>query len=128
METYKNFLNKVLGYLNEEEMLQLAKSEYIYRLEINGEPVPSDGVIEMDTNSFDVFLSQEQPGYLILPREILQKGAISGDYFDHLTIKGVTPKNISRGDGTVITSSTYEFENLPSNTSLILEVSDELKE
>lgn len=127
-DAYLKLIGEITKYLDEAQLLELAKSEWRYNIEVNGKPIPPNGEIEIDRNDFEVVFSEEQSTFPSLPSEIHRQGAISGEYGEHLLIKDVEPKDIRRIDGTVITAFVYVFENLTSNTSLKLEISDELKE
>lgn len=125
---YENFVEKAIDYLSEDDLLLLAKGEWDYEIVINEEPIPSSGEIDISESDFEIAFSERRTDFQILPDEIYNEGAISGDYFDHLTIEGVEPNDIQRTDGTIVTGFIYEFESLPSNTSFQLVLSDELKE
>ncbi|WP_257529966.1 hypothetical protein [Irregularibacter muris] len=127
-DTYQKFIDKAIKYLDKDEFLELAKSEWHYSLEIDEQPVPSDGKIVIDKKDFEILYSAEQAMSPGLPKEIYTQGSISGEYFDHLKILDIKPKDIRLLDGTVVSAFVYEFENLSGNTDLKLEVSDELKE
>lgn len=124
---YKNFNKKTIAYLNEEELLDLANDIWNYKIEIDGMSIPPNGEIQISKNNFEVVCSEEIAPYQILPSEIINQGKISGEYFDHLVIHGYQPSEISRTDGIVITAFVYKFEDIPSNTSINFELSDELK-
>ncbi|MCR1898482.1 hypothetical protein NSA47_05690 [Irregularibacter muris] len=127
-DTYQKFIDKAIKYLDKDEFIELAKSEWHYSLEIDEQPVPSDGKIVIDKKDFEILYSERLSISAGLPKEIYTQGDISGEYFEHLKILDIKPKDIRRLDGTVVTAFVYEFENLPGNTDLKLEVSDELKE
>ncbi|ABR48414.1 hypothetical protein Amet_2256 [Alkaliphilus metalliredigens QYMF] len=127
-DSYKRFIDKAIKYLDDDEMVKLARGEWIYSIEVDGQSVPSDGEIEIDKKYFEIIYSERQSILSSLTQEIYEQGSISGEYFDHLKIKDAKPKNIKRGDGTVVTGFIYEFENLSPNTSFKLEISDELKD
>ncbi|WP_182201274.1 hypothetical protein [Paraliobacillus salinarum] len=127
-DAYKAFIAKSTDYLEENELLELAKSEWHYNIEINDDLVPANGKVEINKNDFKIIYSEKQASHQILPSEIYMQGAINGDYFEHLVIKGVEPEHIRRTDGTIVTAFIYEFKNVPSDTTIELEVSDELKD
>lgn len=127
-DTYKTFIDETIKYLNDDELLELAKSEWSYNVEVNEEPVPPSGVININKNDFEIVYSEQQSSFPSLPQEIYKQGRISGEYIDHLLIKEVEPVDVARLDGTVVTGFKYVFKNIPSNTSIKIEISDELKE
>lgn len=127
-DAYKAFIQKSIDYLDKNELLALAKSEWHYSIKINDDLVPADGEAEVNKNNFEIVYSEEQSRYQALPNEIHIQGMISGDYFDHLILKDVKPNNIKSADGTIVTAIIYEFKNVPSDTVVEFKVSDELKE
>lgn len=65
---------------------------------------------------------------ITLQSELYLLGKISGEYIEHLVFKGIEPTKNKRLDGTVVTSFVYEFEDLEPNSTVIIEITDELKE
>lgn len=127
-DTYMSFIDKAIKYLHEDEIVELAREEWVYNIEINGQSVPPDGEVEVRNNNFEIIYSERQSIISMLNQEIHEQGIISGEYFNHLEIIDTIPKDISRTDGTVVTGFIYEFENISSNTSFNIEISDELKD
>ncbi len=127
-DTYKSFIDKATKYLDEDEIVELARGEWVYNIEVDGQSVPPDGEVEVYNNNFEIIYSERQSIISMLNHEILEHGIISEDYIDHLEIIDAKPKEINRTDGTVVTGFIYEFENIPSNTSFNIEISDELKD
>jgi len=128
LDDYKNLVTKAIEFLNDDELQELAKSLWHYEIKINGDPVPSIGEIELDQTNFEIIFSQKNSMIDILPDKIYNQGALSGEYYDHLEIEGIEPKDIKRMDGTTVTAFVYEFENLTSNMSFQINISNELKE
>jgi PBP1b-binding outer membrane lipoprotein LpoB len=125
---YKAAISKLTSKLSEAEMLSLAKEQWKYKLKIDGQLIENQTEIIINKNSFMVSLSQEQAPYEIVPAEIFNKGKISGEtYREHIKFINVQPNLISGTDGTVITSQTFSFENIPKDTNIKLEITQELK-
>lgn len=125
---YKLFIDKTLASLDENLLLDLAKSEWHYEITIDEMPIPKDGNVKIDKDSFKIIYSQEQSLLSSIEPELSHKGCLSDDFFEHLKIIGREPNNIVRTDGTVSVAFIYEFEKLPQNTNFKLEISNELKE
>jgi len=136
---YRSFLDKILGSMNEKELLNIAKSEWSYSIRlINGElenqdketPVQKDGRVQASCSSFSIILSERQPVVPVLKDypELHSKGAISGNLASHLKVLEYTGYEMHAASGTVVDSIIYYFKDVPEGTSINLEVSDELKE
>ena len=128
LASYQNFIEKAMKYLDENELKKLAKSEFNYKIEIDGNPIPSNGEIEIEKNNFEVAFIEEASSLITLQSELYLLGKISGEYIEHLVFKGIEPTKNKRLDGTVVTSFVYEFEDLEPNSTVIIEITDELKE
>lgn len=138
---YRLYIDKYLQKLSNEELLNIAKTEWTYSLYIklgtmeNKSKViieiPKDGIIEVKESSFLLTISEHQSAFPILNNyiEIYNKGSIE-NYSNHLKI--LDNKNyISEGysaSGTIVDSLTYEFLNVPKGSKIKLEISEELKE
>ncbi|MBS4535111.1 hypothetical protein GOQ29_05695 [Clostridium sp. D2Q-14] len=125
---YNDFIDKTIKYLDEDALLEIARSEWKYQIEVDEKPIPLNGKVEINKDTFKIVYSVESSLLSNVQEELFSKGPMSGDFIDHLKVVGIKPNNIGRTDGTVITAFVYEFESLPKNTNFKLEISDELKE
>lgn len=127
-DEYENFIDRAIEYLDKDSLLKLARSEWVYQIEVDDNPIDNDGNIEVNKASFKIIYSTKMSSLASIHGGIFSKGEISGEDFDHLKIVGIEPSNIDRTDGTVVGAFIYEFEDIPKNTSFKLEISDELRE
>jgi uncharacterized coiled-coil protein SlyX len=129
-DNYKRFVDSVLKYLNKSQLPGLAEGEWGYTIKVDEKPVSADGVVNLDKSSFNVSFSERQISYPpILPVEIHNSGMISGSRFtDHLKVLDYKPSNISEPAGTSVEAIVYEFKNVPSATTIKLQVSKELQD
>jgi len=129
MQEYKKNVSSMLTKLGEHELKKLAKNEWIYTISIDDNPIPQNGVINLSKSQFNLYLSERQTSYPILPPEIHNLGKISGKrIMEHLTISGYKPTNILDGlAGTFVESTAYEFKDVPKNIIINFELSKELQ-
>ncbi len=127
-DDYKKFIDSSRKYLSKNELLELAKGEWIYRISVNDKAIESSGVLEIDKKDFKITYSEKRSTFSGLPEEIDEKGSISGNFYDHLEILNIKPDNVVISDGTVVQGMHYEFKDVPKGTIIKLEISDELKE
>lgn len=128
-EYYHSVISRMMSKLNNEEMLELAKSHFSYDIKVNQQQLPNDGRIEVDPGEVDVLLTFSMtPHYNVLSEEWYEKGMISGDYFSHIT--HVEPNNWEEiyADGSNVTARGYKFKNLKSGSIISMSISEELKE
>lgn len=128
-EYYHSVIGRMMSKLNNEEMLELAKSHFSYDIKVNQQQLPNNGRIEVDPGEVDVLLTfSMSPHYNVLSEEWYEKGMISGDYFSHIT--HVTPNNWEEiyADGSNVTARGYKFKNLKSGSIISMSISEELKE
>ncbi len=125
---YRNFIDRAIKYLDNDALIESARSEWVYQIEVDENPIDNDENIEVNKASFKIIYSTRMSSLASIHGEVFRRGEISGEDFDHLKIVGIEPNNIDRTDGTVVGAFIYEFENLPENTSFKLEISDELRE
>lgn len=102
------------------------KWSYKYRMEIDGNLI-TDEHIEINKKDFKIVFAEDLNEKLSDSRLLDDKEMLSGDRQDHIKIIGVQPTNISWTDGTIVTALIYEFENVPDNTNLKLELTNELR-
>lgn len=127
-DDYKKFVASSMKYLNNNELLALAKKEWSYSISVDGKLVEADDVLEIDKSDFKITYSETQSGFSALPSEIHNEGSMSGNFFDHIKILDKKPNNTELTDGTVVQGMIYEFQNVQKGTVIKLEISNELKE
>ncbi|WP_391115845.1 hypothetical protein [Psychrobacillus sp. L3] len=125
---FQQFSQDALDYLSDKELLVLAKKQWEYTLEVNGQMMPKDGEIEIQENNIEISLSERQPANNALPVEIYSKGVISGSYEKHIQDFKPAPTETYWRDGTVVTAIQYHYLEVKSGTTISFSITDELKE
>lgn len=139
LETQTEFLNEQNQYLvnvikqivedfSDEEMLDFSRSQFIYELWVNGEPIPQNGEMVISSGDVEVLLSERGMGYDFLRSDWLEKGRISGNYIDHILNFDTTNWVVTGTDGTVNTAQGYETKNVKAGERISFTITDELKE
>lgn len=125
---YKKFINSSIKYLNDSELLELAKKEWRYSIRVDEKPVESNDVLRIDKRDFKITYSEAQSAFPALAPQIHNKGSISGNFFNHIKILDIKPNNIYPTDGTVVQGIVYEFKDVHKGKTIKLQISNELKE
>jgi hypothetical protein len=125
---YNALTTEMVKKMNEQELLALAKLAWKYDITVNDQPIPPEGMIEVEDSKIEVSLNTKQISDSVLPPEIHNKGAISGKYEEHL--KKIEPKPTESGtrDGTVVTSAYHTFNEVEQGKTITITITDELKE
>ena len=124
---YNQLVLDMIKDYSEEESLNFSKGLWDYNLMVNQQPVPEDGVIEVQENTIEISLSQEQPAWTVLPNDLLMKGKISGDYIEHILSTEPSPSETFGTDGTVITGMHYKFVDIENGGTVSFTITEELK-
>lgn len=127
-DSYKKFIDSSIQYLSKEGLLELAKNEWIYSVEVNGQSVQPNGIVEMDAGDLKIVLVEQTTVLSSVTTEIFNAGKISGNYYDHLEIIGIQPSNTYITDGTTVQGMVYEFIDMQKGTIVKLKLTEELKE
>lgn len=128
-EFYLSFIKNLTKSMSQEYLLQIAKEQWKYNVLVDKVSLPANGIIELDTDTFNLTVSEEQTPYPALPLEIHNKGKISGNLFsNHIKFLDIKPNDTTGTDGTIVSSTTYTFKNLEQNSIVNLEISTELQE
>lgn len=123
---YQQVIHDLIKEYSDTELKDLALQLWNYRLEINGGAVPSNGIVELQSDTIEVSLKESQPAYPVLPNDNFIQGQISGNYIDHLKMNS-NPTETSVTDGTVVTAIHYKFEDVKAGTTISFTVTEELK-
>ncbi|OLS02387.1 hypothetical protein TICRE_16280 [Tissierella creatinophila DSM 6911] len=127
-DSYKNFAKETIKHLDDDEILELAKNEFRYKIEIDGKPIIDNKDIEFNNSNFKISIIEEQSIVSSTIDPWFEKGSLDGEYQDHLEIIGIEPININSTDGTIVTGFIYEFKDIPENINFKLKLSNQLKE
>ncbi|KGP73388.1 hypothetical protein [Pontibacillus yanchengensis] len=126
-EHTEELLHKSLSYLNENQQQKLANSQYKYTLEVNDNPVPKDGSLEIKKEQIKVSLIQRTPNHHVLPTEISRKGRISEDYYTHIKEIAPAPEKTFFTDGTIVTGIHHQFNKSNLQSNITFSITRELK-
>jgi len=125
---YLEFIKNLTASMSEQYLLQIAKEQWKYTALVNNLPIPKNGIIEIDTDTFDLIVSEEQTPYAALPLELHNKGKISGNLFsNHIKFLDVKPSDTTGSDEKIVSSTTYTFKKLNEDNIVHLEISTELQ-
>lgn len=124
---YYNLLIKdLLQDYNNDQLKDLAKKLWTYELEVNGSPIPSDGIVEIQQNIIEISVIQKQPAYNVLPDDIFMQGKISGNYYEHLKFN-INPSETYATDGTIVTGVHHKFNDVEKGDTISFSLTEELK-
>lgn len=124
---YKQVIDDLIKDYSDAELKDLAIDLWDYKLEVNGGPVPTNGLVDIQDETIEISLMEKQSDYLILPPEIFMQGQISGDYIDHLKVNA-NPSETYVTDGTVVTAVHHKYENVENGSTISFSITDELRE
>lgn len=125
---YLDFIKNLTSSINETDLLAIAQEQWKYSILIDKAPIPTNGIVEINSDSFELTVQEEQSEFTALPLDIHVKGKISGDLFaTHIKFLDIKPIDAIGTDGTIITATTYTFKNLGKNSIINLELSPELQ-
>lgn len=106
------------------------KSQIQYSLEAGQQVIPSNGEIAVDTDTLEVYISQNVLGFGFLQAEWMEAGMLTGNYEDHILAIKTTSGEIEPwgADGTTVSAVGYKVSNLQTGDQISLTISNELKE
>ncbi|NTW72984.1 MAG: hypothetical protein HGA49_12180 [Eubacteriaceae bacterium] len=123
------FIETMTGRILEADLITLAQSEWSYSLKVNDKAVPADGIVFVESNTFDFTAAEVQNAYIALPAELHEKGKISGSLFsNHIKFLDSKPSDTSGSNEDKLASATYVFKELADGNEINLEISAELQQ
>ena len=123
---YKQVIDDLIKDYSDAELKDLAINLWNYELEVNGVPVPTNGLVDIQDQTIEISLVERQMDYPILPLEIFMQGQISGDYIDHLNVN-TNPSETYVTDGTVVTAVHHKYENVEKGSIMSFSITEELR-
>lgn len=127
-DNYKTFVNSSIKFLDKVEIAELAKNCWSYEISVDDTPMNFKDVYQTENSNFKITVSEKMNVISAVEEEIFERGAISGNFYDHLTFIDIHPTKTYITDGTVVQGMHYEFENVPKGSIIKMQVTDELKE
>ncbi|GGE69655.1 hypothetical protein [Priestia taiwanensis] len=125
---YTKAIEKIATKLSPTDQKELKALLWSYTFSVNGQLIPKEGTIEINDNKVEVVLSQRDLTVGILPYDSTYSGAVSGEYFEHITAINPKPSNTDMSAGTVVVGSHYIFDNVENGQTITLTITDELKQ
>ncbi|RSL30376.1 hypothetical protein D7Z54_26415 [Salibacterium salarium] len=126
LQAYKDFINKdVIESLDNTQLQPLAKSQWDYKLVIDGKEMTETKTIETSSSEVEIRFVEEQPLHTVLPHEIHNEGQISSNLTEHIEISPAEYDRQAPAGGN-INSIIYRFNNLQKET-IHVTVTDELR-
>ena len=123
---YHQLIDDLINNYSDVQLIDLAKELWEYELQVNGTPVPADGIVEVQKSTIDISVIQRQPAYSILTNDIFMQGKISGNYYEHLLFN-ISPSETNGTDGTTVTGMHYKFVDVKKGETLSFSITEELK-
>lgn len=130
LDYYLQFIDKTTKYLNEDELLSLAKGEWKYTIKADEIPVPSSGLLTIDKSNFKIVISEEEAPYPALSKALHTKGKLSGKPFtEQIKFLNYKPSKVIDMPALSTNLSTqYDFRGIPKGTTINIEFTKELQE
>lgn len=123
---YHQLIDELLNDYSDTQLKDLAVKLWDYKLEVNGSPIPKDGIVEVNNNTFEISVIERQPAYVVLANDIFMQGKISGNYYEHLTLNN-NPSESYTTDGTVVTAIHHKFADMEKGATITFSITEELK-
>ncbi|WP_144512225.1 hypothetical protein [Bacillus sp. FJAT-22090] len=122
---YNQMIEELIADYSNAQLKDLAKKLWDYELEVNGSPVPSDGIVEVQKNTIEISVIERQPAYAVLPADIFMQGRISGNYYEHIKFTS-NPSETYNTDGTIVTGIHHKFD-VEKGDTISFSVTEELQ-
>lgn len=123
---YQSLIDELINDYSDAQLRDLAKKLWDYELEVNGSPIPRDGMVEVQITTIEISLIQRQPAYIVLPNDIFMQGKISGNYNEHIKFYS-KPSETYGTDGTVVTGVHHKFVDVEKGATISFSITEELK-
>ncbi|TGB01255.1 hypothetical protein [Halobacillus salinus] len=124
-EEYRSLTEQIASMLNDRQIKSVMEKQTDMELTINGEQVPENGVMDVESGDVEVTLTSKQPS-VSLPGEMMQF-APKGSLLDHVILSSEKPDQTSGSDGTLSSSRSLIFSDTPSGKEFEFSITDELK-
>jgi hypothetical protein len=125
---YEALTAEMVKKLSTEEMKEFGKLAWQYKLTVNNEPIPKNGIVELKDSDFEFVLGTKQLSSLVLPPDIHNAGILSKPYEEHITNIKPKPNEVGTRDGTVVADLYHTFTNISKGTKINITITEELKE
>jgi hypothetical protein len=126
-DMYAASIKQVISKLNHEELVALSKHMWKYDIQVDGQSIPKDGTIQIHSSLFDLSFVRHQLAD-ILPLDIHNKGAISGNYTEHITKMEPKPSVSYTEDGVSLANAHHRFTDIKEGNTVSITITEELKQ
>lgn len=124
LDYYKKLSLRAVNLLNKEQLKELAKLEWHYKLMINGEEFKGQN-IKIDGDSIQIIVTENREENSILPNNLRMQGQLES-FFKQIKIESRIEPEITNKDEEYTTSVMYKFPKLSSGDKLKISMSEEL--
>ncbi len=126
---YEKFVESTLKHIEEKDLIQLAKDQFIYTLQVNEKSVPKDGLMEISEGPIQITIKSDMASGIAYPDEIYSLGSLSGQYsVEHLDFMGQKEDSLDVLDGTLVQTFIYTFGKEKPIENFEFKISEELME
>jgi len=127
VQYYRTFVKDFTSTFSSEEMQEFVEKEWSYQMTINDINFPKNGVLELTSPTFDLVLSEKKVPYSVIPDEMSEEGRISNGLKGKVQISGEVNPETKEELGDTVSFITYSFKEVPSKTTLKLQIPEELQ-
>lgn len=124
LDYYKKLSLRTVNLLTSEQLTELAKLEWHYKLLLNGEEFKGQN-IKIDGDSIQIIFTENREENSILPDELRMEGQLD-TYFNQISIESRIEPEITNSDEAYTTSVIYKFPKLSSGDKIKISMSEEL--
>ena len=124
LDYYKKLTLRTVNLLTEEQLTELAKLEWHYKLLLNGEEFKGQN-IKIDGDSIQIIITENREENSILPDDLRMEGQLD-TYFKQISIESRIEPEITNKDEAYTTSVLYKFPQLSSGDKIKISMSEEL--
>ncbi|MDF2674071.1 MAG: hypothetical protein K0R09_2339 [Clostridiales bacterium] len=124
LDYYKKLTLRTVNLLTEEQLTELSKLEWHYKLLLNGEEFKGQN-IKIDGDSIQIIITENREENSILPDDLRMEGQLD-TYFKQISIESRIEPEITNKDEAYTTSVLYKFPQLSSGDKIKISMSEEL--
>lgn len=124
LDYYKKLTLRTMNLLSHDQLIELAKMEWHYKLILNGEEFKGQN-IKIDGDSIQIVIIEDREKNSILPDDLRMKGQLD-NYFKQISVESRIEPEITNKDEEYTTSVIYKFPKLSSRDKIKISMSEEL--
>ncbi|MCA0972316.1 hypothetical protein LCM20_17040 [Halobacillus litoralis] len=127
VQAYEKLTSDALNFLETDEAVSLLKQQFTYTITVNGESIPPNGEMNIESGDVEIVLSSRQPSFSI-PDKWREKVELKGGLFDHISNLKPSADSRSGKDGTLNVDRSLVFSDMSPGTTIEFDITNELKE